>query len=329
MNSQMPTRKAWRERRTWVALGRYGVGVLVWLILALGLALAGSEFLDDNGDTRAGVPEFVPFIFILPALLALLVGTLSGLRLLQMLWTVFRQVWVLSDAEFDVLDSGPNGQPVIDLAQEGKQWRLTPSALVWRWRYLEDEPRLLVAAPPGRSGIVATPDLKHLFWAGRSPFTAILAWMSDRRRYGARANDRRLLLTRAKLLGAILVAIFAVVMIVMTLGFAFAPVEQTTGIVTGVKDDECTVEYRDNSGKRWTYINPGHKSGCSDEVGDPVTIYYDADDPGSADTMGNLEWGLHTLLWLGFAAWSGGWATQQLRAGAWNGARPPRHRSDS
>lgn len=325
MRSLTPLRGAWRERRTWRALGRYGLGVGAWLTLALCLTLAGSEFLDDNGDTRSGVPEFVPFLFMLPALLALLVGALSGLRLLQMLWTVFRQGWVIADADFEVLDSGPNGQPVVDLAHNGDRWRLTPSALVWRWKYLEDQPKLLVAAPPGRSGIVATPDLKHVYWGGRSAFTAILDWVSARRQAAPVANSRRLLVTRAKLIGAVLVAIFAVVMIVMTLGWAFAPVTKTNGTVIAVEDDECTVEYRDGSGKRWTYLNPGNKYGCTDEIGDTVTIYYDPHDPGSADTMGNLEWSLHVLLWLGLAVWSGGWATLELRAGAWSKA-PPAHR---
>ncbi|MBO9523921.1 MAG: hypothetical protein J7518_20495 [Nocardioidaceae bacterium] len=40
------------------------------LLAAFALAFAGGPFLDDEGDARAGVPEFVPFLLIGPALLA-------------------------------------------------------------------------------------------------------------------------------------------------------------------------------------------------------------------------------------------------------------------
>jgi len=168
---------AWRDARTRRALGAYILRSGCLLVAAMALLFAGSLALDDSGDAKPGLPEFLPFILIAPALACALVGVVSLLNATRMAWVLIRHPWRDVTASFEVLEmSSPNGQPVLHLAENGQTWRLTPAAFVWRWGRFASDSQLLLAAAPGRGGVVATPDRSALVWGGRSIITAFLLW---------------------------------------------------------------------------------------------------------------------------------------------------------
>ena len=167
------------------AVGLYILRALGLLAVALALILGGSVFLTESGDTRAGVPEVVPGAFLVAALLAGLVGILSLLNTVRIVWVLARQPWRRVEADFEEIWRGvtPNGQPVLHLVQGDNRWTLTLAALKWRWQRF-DRPELLLAARPRRGGVVATEDRRAIVWAGRSPVT----WLYGRHVSGADAN---------------------------------------------------------------------------------------------------------------------------------------------
>jgi hypothetical protein len=181
-----PGRNAWADSATRRALGVYALRAFGWFPAALVCVLASSPFIDESGDTKSGVPDFVPFVFIVPALFGVLLGVFSTLRLLQMTWSALRRPWLSVAAEYEELatSSTPNGQPVLFLKHDEQSWMLTLAAMKWRWATFGREPRLLLAAASGRSGLIATPDRSHVAWGGRSAYTAYLVWR------GRRANRR-------------------------------------------------------------------------------------------------------------------------------------------
>ena len=119
--------------------------------------------LDDRGDTRAALPEFVPFLFLAPAVVLVVVAVLMLANLARMTWVLARRPWTEVTARLEVLPMGtPNGQPVLHLTGVGTTWRLTPATVVWRWERFGRESRLLLAAAPGRGGVLSTPDRRSL-----------------------------------------------------------------------------------------------------------------------------------------------------------------------
>jgi len=176
-----PDRVALADPATRRALAIYGAKLVGTGALGVGLAAVGSLFLDVNGDPKTGVPEFVPFVFLVPALLALGCAVFGLLRLVQMTWTAARRPWALVESRMEVIAmSGTNGQPVWLLTDGNRSWRLTLGALVWRWSRF-DQPLLLLAAKPGRGGMVATPGRRSVAWGGRSLATGVLVWRLRRR----------------------------------------------------------------------------------------------------------------------------------------------------
>lgn len=171
--------RAWADRATRRALGRYGLTALAWSAAGLVCLLLGTETLDENGDTVEGVPEFVTFALMIPGLLMPLV-TLFSLGCLALMTTAaLRHPWRTVDSSYDLLPIGRNGQPVLTLDSTGAgPVRLAPQALVWRWSRFEDHPTMLLATGSRRWGLVATPDRRHVVWAARSP---VADWYARRR----------------------------------------------------------------------------------------------------------------------------------------------------
>jgi hypothetical protein len=176
-----PSLRAWRDRASRRALLRYHARGWGWLFLGALLAFVGSLFLDDSGDAKEGVPGLVPEIPIFLALAAFAIGGLVLLQSLRMAWALLRYPWRPARSQLDVIDvaGSPNGQPVV-LAHDGTP--LTLAALVWRWRHFAYTP-LIVAGRRRRGGVIATPDRRHMTWAGRSIMTAYVLWRERRRRW--------------------------------------------------------------------------------------------------------------------------------------------------
>jgi hypothetical protein len=153
-----------------------------WLACAFGCALAGGSLLDGNGDAVRGVPGVVPGTLITAALFGVLLGAFGMLRAGQMALVAARYPWMEVEVRYEeIAMSTPNGQPILTLRHESQTWILTPATLVWRWRRFGSASTLLLAARPGRSGMIATTDRRNIAWAGRSIATKYLLWRRDRR----------------------------------------------------------------------------------------------------------------------------------------------------
>ena len=85
--------RAWDDPATRRAAKKYGLRALGLTALSLPLLLLGAQFVNDNGDTKQGIPGFVPGAFIVAALLALLFGTLSLYNWARIRWTLTRWPW--------------------------------------------------------------------------------------------------------------------------------------------------------------------------------------------------------------------------------------------
>ena len=172
----------WARRR----LGAYVLKAAGLLAIALALAWLAGLLLDDAGNTKPGLPEFLPGVFIVPALLAALLGTLTVINALRMAWVLARHPWRTVHCEFHEWRTGtPNGQPVLLLTEGRQESVLTLAAVRWRWRRFASSGELLVAGPPGKGSVVAPTDRSTLAWAGRSVFTVLmLRWAGRRHRRG-------------------------------------------------------------------------------------------------------------------------------------------------
>lgn len=166
--------RAWDDRTTRRAVRRYGLRALGAAVLSLPLVLLGSQFVDANGDTKEGIPTFVPGAFFVVALLALSMGVLSLGNWLRLRWTLARWPWQVMRSRLQEMKGfgTPNGQPVLTLDANGRQQVLTLAVLRWRWQRF-DQSQLLVCGRPGRGAVIATLDKTAIGWAGRSPFTAL------------------------------------------------------------------------------------------------------------------------------------------------------------
>ncbi len=167
-----PGRNAWRDSATRRALVLYSLRAVGWFVLALAFVTAARSLLDDDGGAKQGVPYFLSFLVITPGLLALLLGSFTGLRAFQMTWAALRREWLVVDAAYEDLPmSGPNGQSVLLVSREGEVWALALAAMSWRQNSFRRAPTLLLAAKRGRGGLVATLDRRSVAWAGRPAFT--------------------------------------------------------------------------------------------------------------------------------------------------------------
>jgi hypothetical protein len=109
--------RAWDDPATRRAAKKYGLRALGLTALSLPLLLLGAQFVNDNGDTKQGIPGFVPGAFIVAALLALLFGTLSLYNWARIRWTLTRWPWRTMQSHFEEINGfgTPNGQPVLTL----------------------------------------------------------------------------------------------------------------------------------------------------------------------------------------------------------------------
>jgi hypothetical protein len=174
--------RAWDDSTTRLAVRKYGLKALGLTVLCLPLFFLGAQFVNDNGDTKKNVPDFVPGALIVAALLALLFGALSLYNWARIRWVLTRWPWRTMQAQFEEINGlgTPNGQPVLTLDGKGQHQVLTLGALRWRWRQFERS-EVLVCGHPGRGAVVAALDRGSIGWAGRSPFTAFVL-----RRHGKR-----------------------------------------------------------------------------------------------------------------------------------------------
>lgn len=169
-------------RHRWAA---YVLSTAGLLTAAVALAWLASLFLDDAGNTKPGLPELLPGVFILPALLAGLLGALSVVNAVRMAWVLARHPWRRVACEFrELRTSTPNGQPLLVLSEGGQEWVLTLAAVRWRWGRFASSSELLVAGPARRGSVVAPMDRSTVAWAGRSVFTVLMLWWSGRRHPG-------------------------------------------------------------------------------------------------------------------------------------------------
>lgn len=164
--------RAWADPTTRRALGTYGLKACACAAVALVCFALGALTLDENGDTVAGVPEFVSLALLIPAVLLPCVAVYSLGLLGLMTAAALRHPWRTFDSSYELLPLGRNGQPLLTLdAGDGVRSQLTPSALVWRWKRFGSEPTLLFASGSNHWGLIATPDRRHVAWAGQSPVT--------------------------------------------------------------------------------------------------------------------------------------------------------------
>lgn len=177
----VPSGPAWSDPATRKTLWRQVLRAVGLVVLGTVLALLGSLFLDENGDTRNGVPEIVPFPFIGGGGFIILIGLAGLIGSARIRWRL-RRPWIRVESTYANIETkaGPNGQPVLVLRAGTSQWTLTLAAVVWRWKRFAESDELLFAGV--RSGVVATLDRRALALAGRSPYTAYLLWRSRRKR---------------------------------------------------------------------------------------------------------------------------------------------------
>lgn len=176
------TRRAIDDPATRRALRIYSTTTFGWAVPAIvGLLVVGVYFVDDEGNTTPGVTEFVPMGFALVALGAAVFAVMCLWRWALMYSGARRHPWRAVGAfSSECAVGGPNGLPIFELSDGPHAWVLTPTAVVWRWRKL-DQPHLLLAARPRRGGMVATPDRRPIVWCGRSIFSTFLVWRRRRR----------------------------------------------------------------------------------------------------------------------------------------------------
>jgi hypothetical protein len=152
-------------------------------------SFVGAQFVNDDGDTKQGIPGFVPGAFIVAALLALLFCVLSLYNWARIRWTLTRWPWRTMQSHFEEINrfGTPNGQPVLTLDAEGQHRILTLVAIRYRWRRFRQS-ELLVCGHPGRGAVIAALDRSSIGWAGRSPLRAFILRLTAfiLRRHGKR-----------------------------------------------------------------------------------------------------------------------------------------------
>jgi hypothetical protein len=162
-------------------VARAGALVVAGLVVVLG---TGAILLDDEGNTRSGVPDLVVVVPMALGCLLATFGIVSLLNSVRMAYVLVKYPWIEVGSNFAEMRGlgTPNGQPVLTLSGAGREWRLTLAALRWRWSSFT-EPTLVFAGRPGRGGVVAPPGRRTVAWAGRSPVTLGLsklrAWRSS------------------------------------------------------------------------------------------------------------------------------------------------------
>lgn len=147
-----------------MGLARLGIVIVTALTL-----------VNENGDTRHGVPDIAVAILFASAFAIALSGIICLLNAVRMTIVVRRHGWVqLSSSFIELRGSGtPNGQPVVTLEDGDEHWDLTLFAIVWRWRKFQGS-RLWFAGKRGRAGVVAPLNGSTMAWAGRSMYTRLL-----------------------------------------------------------------------------------------------------------------------------------------------------------
>lgn len=161
---------ALRDRATRAALLRRAVLAVIVGVLGVGVIAVTTSFgVDDNGDTRAGVPDLVVGAGIVGGFFAFAWAVLTAVLLVHAVTVLARHPWRSVGATLNEPQSAAftNGQPTLALNDGDTTWYLTVRALPWN-RAPYAVPGLWFAGTSGRGGMIATPDRRRVAWAARS-----------------------------------------------------------------------------------------------------------------------------------------------------------------
>lgn len=161
---------ALRDPATRAALLRRAALALVAGALGMAVVYATASFgIDDNGDTREGVPDFLVVVGIVGGLFLLGWALLTVGLVLHAATVLARNPWRKVGASLNEPQSTAfaNGQPTLAINDGTTTWYLTMRALPWN-RAPYAAPGLWFAGETGRGGMIATPDRRRIAWAARS-----------------------------------------------------------------------------------------------------------------------------------------------------------------
>lgn len=168
---------ALRDRATRGALlRRAALAILVGTVGVTAVAATADFGLDDNGDTKQGVPDVAVGVGIVGGFLAFAWAVLTVVLLIHAAIVLARHPWRKVGATLNDPQSAAfaDGQPTLALNDGQSVWFLTVRALPWN-RSPYAQPGLWFAGSTGRGGMIATPDRRRVAWAARS-------WTSRRTR---------------------------------------------------------------------------------------------------------------------------------------------------
>ncbi|KYH45567.1 hypothetical protein [Branchiibius sp. NY16-3462-2] len=175
-----PEVPAVRDRATRAALLRRAAVALIVGVFGVGVIAATTSFgVDDNGDTREGVPDLVVGAGIVGGFFAFAWAVLTAVLLVHAVTVLARHPWRQVGATLNEPQSAAfaNGQPTLALNDGDTTWYLTVRALPWN-RAPYAVPGLWFAGQSGGGGMVATPDRRRIAWVARS-------WTATRTRKAA------------------------------------------------------------------------------------------------------------------------------------------------